>query len=172
MIPSSSIAIDPGKGGHNGGLGWSAWEKVDLLSAGLARVKGRLELGHRALELASQIPSGAEEATVEQMFHYPTHGRRDTIQRADRVANDLLDLQAIGGIVAAKCTTGAITYVTAHGWKGEIPKDVVILRVWKLLTPEEKRTLEACLRGIPESLHHNVLEAVGLGLWRLRRWKR
>jgi hypothetical protein len=170
----SLLAIDPGKKA----LGWSAWAAGELLSAGIARLprgfrlQGEASLGAQAVELASQVPTGAEEAVVERMVQYPTRGRRDSVQRQDALANDLLDLQAIGGIVAARCVTGGIYFATPHEWKGELPKEVVILRVRNLLSEGEAKTLEGALEDIPASLRHNALEAVGLGLWRLKRWKR
>lgn len=149
-----------------------------LLDAGLAKVQGRLELGARAQALADQVPRGADRVVVERMFHYPTHGRQDSRQRQDRVANDLLDLQAIGGIVAGHVVApgGSIEYVTAHGWKGETPKDVTARRIMgperPILLPEELEILRRILAAIPKGLHHNVLDALGIGLWKLRRWKR
>lgn len=177
MTPHLTIAIDPGKRG----LGWSAFgpamegnPPTDFLTAGLARL-GKVRppnLGGQAIYLASQVPGGFAEAVVEQMFQYPTHGRRDSVQRQDRVANDLLDLQAIGGIVAARCCSGDITYVTAHGWKGEMPDEVVKRRVEKILSEIELRKLSAALADVPEGLHHNMWESTALGLWKLKRWKR
>jgi hypothetical protein len=168
-VPSTLLAIDPGKKG----LGWSAWNFGELLAAGIARSpRGLHHLGEQAIALAAQVPSGADEAVVERMVQYPSRGRRDSVQRQDALANDLLDLQAIGGIVAARCVTGGIYFATPHEWKGELPKEVVILRVRNLLSEGEAKTLEGALEDIPASLRHNALEAVGLGLWRLKRWKR
>src|SRR5690606_15628732 len=114
------LNIDPGKS-SKGGLGWSVFSGMDFVEAGLARVKGRPGLGARALLLVDQVPHGADTVVVEEMVHYPGQSG----PRRESVAKALLDLQAIGGIGAGHCVAenGRILYVTAHGWKGEIPKD-------------------------------------------------
>jgi hypothetical protein len=34
----------------------------------------------------------------------------------------------------------------------------------------EREAAEACLGGIAPSKRHNVYDAIGIGLWHLRRW--
>lgn len=164
-----TLVCDPGKK-HPG---WSAWAVTELVACGLARVpKGRHTLGQRALLIADQLPSGADVCVVERMFHYPSHGRRDSRHAADAKANDLLDLQAIGGIIAGRSGAGEIVYYTARDWKGQRPKEATKHLVEKTLTPQERLVYGQALAQVASGLRHNVIDAVGIGLRHLRRTPR
>lgn len=54
-------------------------------------------------------------------------------------------------------------------WKGTLDKEVHHPRVIKRLTAVENLRLESGLSDLALSLRHNVLDAVGLGLWHLGR---
>lgn len=54
-------------------------------------------------------------------------------------------------------------------WKGQIPKDVHHEQILRQLEVGERLLLDQCLQNIPKSKHHNVYDAVGLGLWYLQR---
>jgi hypothetical protein len=165
--PIKMIAIDPGKKN----LAWAAFFGAELVSCGLARARTgeRFDLELNAAALAEGIPKGFDHAVVERMVHYASIHRKDTIQLQDSIANDLLDLQEIGAIVA--CASGAtrLFYYTPHQWKGPRPKNVVHKQVRGVLSADETKTLETCLKPIPSALRHNPLDAVGLGLRHVRR---
>lgn len=162
----STLVIDPG----SKCLAWSVWGNVELFGAGLARLpKGHLTLGERAILLAEQVPQGADVAVVEQMFQYPTRGRRDTVQAQDKKANDLLDLQAIGAWVAGQSGAKTLRYYTAAQWKGQRPKAATKHLVEKTLEPEEFLVYKEALRTVPAGLRHNIIDSVGIGLRHHRR---
>ena len=50
-------------------------------------------------------------------------------------------------------------------WKGQVPKEVMTERIRRSLTEEERGRIEKC----KASLMHNVLDACGIGLYRLGR---
>ena len=106
------------------------------------------------------------------MLHYPHHGRKDTRQRADKVANDLLDLQAIGGIIAGRSGAGEIVYYTAREWKGQRPKEATKHLVEKTLSLQERLVYDQVLASVASGLRHNVIDAVGIGLRHHRRTPR
>lgn len=83
--------------------------------------------------------------------------------------NDLIPVAVVAGmfgrVLAGK---GArVRFVAPKTWKGSVPKEVHNRRVTKKLTDAELRVLDKC--GLPASLRHNVVDAVGIGLWTLRR---
>lgn len=82
--------------------------------------------------------------------------------------DDLLELTGIVGAVAARLEAqGAhVTLYKPREWKGQVPKAVHNERVRSHLDPEELRILDGC--GA-RSLIHNVTDAVGIGLFHLRR---
>lgn len=60
-------------------------------------------------------------------------------------------------------------YVRPSEWKGQLPKDVCHARVWAVLDAKEQDIVRKALKGMAPSKRHNVLDAVGIGLWVLRR---
>lgn len=154
------LAIDPGRAQ----LGWSAWRCGELVDCGLARTQ-YTQLGAIAQHFASQMPKGANRVLVERMWMYPPKPG-ESLSRATAVANDLLDLQAIGGMVAALCLAPGcfIEWQTAAQWKGQVPKDVTHRRLKKSLSVVEYAVMENRLAAVPKSLQHNVKDAVALGV--------
>ena len=57
----------------------------------------------------------------------------------------------------------SILHVTPAQWKGQTPKKVTEQRARKALTWDELVAVEL---PSARSLHHNVWDAVGIGLWR------
>lgn len=159
------MGIDPGRQA----LSWSFFVHKELVGAGLVRSKEGLPLGQQALHFSEQLPPGAHICIVERMFQYPSHSRKDSRQRQDALANDLLDLQAIAGIVAGRTGAERIHYLTAHEWKGTVPKEVTKHRVEKALQPWELAVYAESLLKVPGGLRHNVIDAIGLVLRYLRR---
>lgn len=146
-------------------MAWAYWHNSVLFSCGLATTKPNAFLGDAAYDIVHQIPVyRGDTVVVEQMVHYP--GQRGA--KADATANDLLDLQAIGGYVAGyfKCP---VKWIPAREWKGQVPKTVTRSRVIKTLSDGENYRLAGTTAKYPKSLHHNLYDAVGLGLYALGR---
>lgn len=109
--------------------------------------------------------------------------------------NDLIDVTGASHFVEACIAMRGgprASYVYAADWKGQVKKPIHHMRLWSVLTPEEKALFalvvgmsedaikkkidEACqrlaLRGKVTGYAweaHNLFDAVGIGLWHLRR---
>jgi hypothetical protein len=74
---------------------------------------------------------------------------------------DLLTLAAIdGGILLSVSHREARRYFPRE-WKGQVDGDVMLDRILARLSPSEVGRIERC----PESLRHNVIDAIGIGLF-------
>lgn len=87
-------------------------------------------------------------------------------QKGDQ--RDIVKLAIVVGEVLCAARPFASSALTPepNGWKGSVPKDVMVERIKSKLTPEELAGVD-----LPEaaSLQHNTWDAIGLGLWHLRR---
>jgi hypothetical protein len=90
------------------------------------------------------------------------------LQKGD--PNDLIDVAVIAGIAAGAAAPFAEPQlVRPHKWKHNRPKAFDNAYTLSLLSAEEKLVVDSC--GAPKSKLHNVIDAVGIGLWRLGRRK-
>jgi len=150
--------IDPGRN-----LGWACWYSRDLIACGLTRSRLK-EVGGLGLALAEGIPVGADRVYVEQMVHYP--GKTRSKQREEAQPNDLIQVTALGAIVAGRIDAKEIHYLPAIKWKGTRPTEGVIEKIVdKTLGAEETAIYEAAMEATPRSLRHNIVDAVAIGLW-------
>lgn len=80
-----------------------------------------------------------------------------------------------------------VMYVKPHEWKGSVPKSIHHDRVWSKLTTTERAIADAGVPGMygymvkvsdflsgrratePKSKHHNAMDAIGLGLFKVGR---
>lgn len=89
--------------------------------------------------------------------------------------NDLLDLAAVaGGIIqghAERGLQGFPRYVHVSDWKGQLTKAQAWHHISKRLVPAELLIYELAVAHLPKALHHNVQDAVGIGLWACGRFK-
>jgi hypothetical protein len=79
--------------------------------------------------------------------------------------NDLLQVARVAGRMTAGFAPSQITYVAPRTWKGNVPKAIMGQRILSKLTPEELKVLPK----LSKALLHNVIDAVGIGLYALRR---
>jgi len=89
------------------------------------------------------------------------------ISKAD--PNDLIALSVVVGEWKEYLgQQGAeVELVTPKSWKGSVPKKIHNARVLSLLTKKEVALLPKRTRA--KDYDHNLLDAVGLGLWRMGR---
>jgi hypothetical protein len=59
--------------------------------------------------------------------------------------------------------------VEPRTWKGSASKPVHHRRIWAKLNVGEQEIVKSSARGVADSKHHNILDAVGLGLWAIGR---
>ena len=143
------LSVDPG----TRSLAWASWH--DRLSAcGLARTK-KQGLGAQAHDLVTQLPAGDLEVVVELPRIYPYDKKRQP--------NDLIDLAFVAGMCGL--LGDSVTAVVPTTWKGQTPKPIHHRRIMEQLTMEELLVVKACIANIPKSLRHNVIDAIGIGLY-------
>ena len=156
------LSLDPGVKQ----LGWARWVSGQLSGAGLSRTKAD-DVEDAAIAHMDGVPGPrCDVVVVERMTHYPGLG-----SKSQPAANDLLDLQLIGAFVAGKhlATGGSMIHVRPHEWKGQAPKNIMEKRIERALSDMELARLSYALEKVPASLQHNVVDAVGIGLWFFRR---
>jgi len=136
------VAFDPG-----GCTGWALFEGAELAEAGTGTRVGDCDLG------------GAIIAIIEKPLIYPIDSKGDP--------NDLITLAIRAGEIGGwtRCLGIEVQYVTPRQWKGTTPKDISHRRILGRLSNVEKQRLPK----LPKSKAHNMLDAVGIGLWWLEK---
>lgn len=170
------LAIDPGKNA----LGWAYYSGGGILMAtGVVRAEhipasvggaavtdvARHVLNELELLLCTFEPAAG--LVVEQMQIY-----KGPQQKGD--PNDLIELTYIsGGVHRLPIVRRDAEHVLAvpHDWKGQAPKDVMKTRIRDSLRDLERQLFAVSVQSVPASLQHNAWDAVGLGLWALKRAK-
>lgn len=152
------LTIDPGND-----TGWALWAHGNLGSCGLGVKIHALAL-HPAISVDDIAMFPIERVFIEWPFIYP---------RSPVPPNDILTLARsaaeIGG--ALKDRGLHVDYVEPSLWKGQTPKDVHNRRTKaKLarLSQKEQDLVRAACSAVAPSAQHNILDAVGLGLWALK----
>jgi Tfp pilus assembly protein PilV len=108
-----------------------------------------------------------DQVYVEQMSL--NTGRDYSRGKAIRTANDLLVITNIAASVVS-LLGGELVHVPVGTWKGSCPKTVTKNRVLATLDKTERQVLEASFRGVRSSLHNNLYDAAGIGLYAARRY--
>lgn len=143
------VSIDPGV--H--AVGWAQFAPR-LVACGLVRG----DLVELRIALAAPL-SGAAVVVVEVPQVYP---------RAKVDPNDLVDVAVVAGMVLGLAPQSSdVVVVHPSTWKGQRPKDIDARLTRSLLDVDERRLVDDV--DVPRSLRHNVVDAVGIGLWRLSR---
>lgn len=160
------LCIDPGLRG----CGVALFDGARLHHAEYVKnpaVEGRGYSCHRLMAGAVwnsvfKLDVGIGAVLIEHPVYYgSTHGKGDP--------NDLLDVVAVGAAIAGACYVPT-TFITIppRDWKGQVPKEVMTKRIGASLTDLERKVILPCRKD----LMHNVLDAVGIGLWHLSRLNR
>jgi hypothetical protein len=136
------IAIDPGAD-----AGWAVFdERLRLVSCGLGapHTEG-LAVRKAIIEKPMIYPGGKQKARPA-----------DIITLAVRAGES-------GGLLRSAGVD--VQYVEPFRWKGSVPKDVCHARIWGKLTDVERGIVDSAGKGIAPSKRHNILDAVGIGLF-------
>jgi len=140
----SHLSIDPG----TKEMGWALWEDNELQICGLAR-------GTNWVESVLALPRFTiEKLTIEDQQIY----RHSPVN-----AHSLLAVARVVGAVVAHYGFPKFVLVPPAQWKGQLPKDVCGRRTLSKLTEQELHQVEVA--PCPASLRHNLMDAVGIGLW-------
>lgn len=162
---SRILAIDPGVS-LKGGTGYALFEHGALLHVGLA-TPSAARLEDRIAEISHEIQRDCarygerSEVVIEKMKVYSFAKQKGS-------QGDIIDLAHLGGALLHLARTAVL--VEPAGWKGQVPKDVVQGLVEARLTETENEVLLLGLEPVARSRRHNVYDAVGIGLWHLKRW--
>jgi hypothetical protein len=154
------LAIDPGVD-----TGWALFSSAgQLIACGLG--DPRMSDRHRVADLRTVI--------IEQPFVYP---RGQT-----KSPNDVVTLALNAGEWAGLYRQWAdVRYVLPFQWKGSVPKKISHARILAKLSEAERAVVDAAIsrgrscatkalgRPIAPSQQHNVLDAIGLGLFAVSR---
>ncbi len=158
----TTMGVDPGKD-----TGWAVFVDGILYAAGLSfgpfdeiAEDVALEM-RRVLRLRATRGIGPIESVIEVPQVYPQ-------RRWKGDPNDLIGVALIAGAVGhALADSGNVEFVKPHEWKGNAPKKVGVGQTLGCLTDDERRILDDS--GVINSKKHNMIDAVGLGLWKLGR---
>lgn len=138
------LAVDPGAD-----AGWAFFDDGRLIGCGLGTPR----------------QDRPDRVVIEKPMIYP--GGRQEVP-----PNDLITLAVRAGEVggAFRALGAVVDYVLPRTWKnGPIPKDVMHKRILRRLDDAERALIDVAGRGMAPSKRHNMLDAVGIGLWGLRR---
>ena len=142
------IAIDPGKWS-----GWALFHRGKLHAAGV--------LSEAAILEAPPVPEWAPAiAVIEEPRIYP-------LGRGKGDPNDILKLAlTVGDLRGFYRRHGLhVELVTPRRWKGTVPKAIHGERVLAALAPDEV----AILPTLPKTKRHNMVDAIGIGVWWLEK---
>lgn len=143
------VAIDPGKHAS----GWAAFVGGELVLCGYT--------GSAKTLVAALYPIYREPslAVIEAPRVYDR-------KRWKGDPNDLIDISIAGGILVGALRPKEIRIIRPQDWKGQTPKHIQADRTLAKLTEAERSQLEGVTT---KSKLHNVIDAVGIGLWELKR---
>jgi len=162
------LAVDPGING----CGVAFFHKDRLLGCGLERVPDHGTITDRAARSASaalafprskEWDSSTKRRVICEWPQIYTQGKRGG---AD--PNDLLPLAAIAG---ALVTVYPVETVLPRVWKGQLKKNTCAIRIRSRLDAQECWKLDKALYHVTASLQHNIIDAVGIGLWACGRFQ-
>lgn len=189
------LDFDPGRKG----FGWAARLDLSVVAAGVVpppppprdfeRAPAVAVAEHAELAIRCALhragvplhPGFAHSVGVEYMVHYPPKEslkgarKRGPDEKArTAIANDLIELQAIGALVARAFVFSprAVIYRTAGQWKGTTDSDAIERRLaeWQgWLAGEHEIWVKLLLLG--KTLRHNAVEALAMSLARAGRFR-
>lgn len=159
--PDVFVSLDPGK--H--AVGYAIFIDRELKACGLAKQAGDVKYHWMAEEYT-------DEPTVCRNRSWPERIVMEIPQIYDRRRwkgnpNDLLPIIAHGALIAGTLHPIYFETVTPEDWKGQVPKEIQNERDRRALTPTELDVLTSA--PVAASKLHNVIDAVGVGLWALKR---
>ena len=164
-----ALFIDPGLKC----CGWGLFRDLYLVKAGLSRTKFKTVEERTRDHCSNFINAGLLEKVDIVVIEKP-QVYQQRMWKGD--PNDLIDLAiVVGGIVANTRPTVIVRTVTPREWKGQLPKEVTEARTRRTLTKRgEQDALENPVvlgqpKGAPESLLHNMMDGIAIGLAHLQR---
>lgn len=151
------VSLDPGKRAS----GYAIWVDRELAACGLAKQAGDL-LYHWA-SYPDRACFGRSWPGAAIMEMPKIYDRR----RWKGNPNDLIPISAAGALMLGALRPNVFAVVIPEDWKGQVPKEVQNNRDRKALSAAELAVLDSA--PVAASKLHNVIDAIGIGLWALKR---
>ena len=107
---------------------------------------------------------GQHPLSVCELMEWRPDDRRSSAQ-------DLIRVATVGAAIAGMLSPEP-WFVTPNEWKGQVPKEIMGSRVLHALVPAEGLVFTRDSRGITPNAAHNIVDAIGIGLWAVGRIQR
>lgn len=163
--PTWLISIDPGLRG----TGMAIFEHSRLYTAWYSKNPNKKDRGPQAwCALADRIEREWIARVPKRVCRIDAFvAETPQVYRGRKTRNpaDLLEVAGVVGAVAYGVHATKRTRFLPREWKGQVPKETHNRRILAKLHKDEVENIETC----PESLRHNVVDAVGIGLFYLGR---
>lgn len=154
------LCVDPGLRG----CGAAVFDGGFLVRAGYVENPVSSGRGYKAhSEMGEAVSRWLDKDVDRVIIEHPRIYPGTAQQKGD--LNDLLDVAAVGAAVASWCNFRETETLFPMDWKGQVPKEVMTERIRRALSEIERLNILKC----KSSLMHNVLDACGIGLYRLGR---
>lgn len=161
------LAIDPGE---NTGIAW--FFDGELVGCYLAAPGDTLVVPRGFVTIGDKFASPAH-CVIELPQFYPI-GVYHRMAKGNRRNGDALAMRVANSLIRESVTLGewkqqarrlgmSLEEVLPRTWKGQMKKQAMLKCIVENMRPSERALVKAL--GLPKSLVHNVLDAVGLGLW-------
>lgn len=152
QLVSDVISIDPVTLGAKGNCGgWAVFKHKRLFKAGF----------YRHLADLPSSPGAVPVVEIPQVYDY---------SKSKGNPNQLIRLAFDSARACSAISEADPWQVTPNQWKGQTPKGIVEKRVREALYSTEVLALHCGLDTCRKSWHHNIIEAVGIGLWFIKRF--
>jgi len=162
------LAVDPGYSFYSG-AGWSFFEDGKLkycgavkpFAPGCTSLKSIFEVLQKISKTWEDIKGFSIKPSIlclESPVTYQHYAKNIN-------TNVLGEIHYLNGMLTERFQPEEVLRVTPSQWKGNKPKEEHHIEIIKSLDSYSKKKLEDCLSTIPKKQHHNVIDAVGLGLY-------
>jgi hypothetical protein len=121
-------------------------------------------LQERVLSIAEDVQDAgccAQRCVMEMPTIYPRAKGKGS-------GNDIVKLATVVGAVIAALPVSTMILVAPAAWKGQVPKRIHQPRILAKLRENESRIVRAVSREYGAKTH-NIIDAIGIGLYALRR---
>lgn len=109
------------------------------------------------------VPSAISKVVIERPRIYPGGRTKNP--------NDVLSVAINAGEWGGRYAHQgcAIEYVEPAKWKGQVKKEIQHARDWARLSPDEQAIVTQAGKGMAASKRHNMLDAIGIGIFAVGR---
>jgi hypothetical protein len=164
------LAVDPGFSFYNG-LGWAYFEDGKLKFCGLIKPFAPGCISEQSiLDVLNKFSKQWDELKgfsinpkilcLESPMNFGHHGRKINTKALD-------DIHFLNGMLTERFKPLGLLRPTPIAWKGNKPKEKHHVEIISSLDTYSKKRLEESLAEIRNGACHNVIDAVGLGLYAL-----